>query len=124
MIGVPIPSGSGGEKYNTTETVIGTWKGQTLYRKVIEFGTLPDNNMKDVSTGFLRHAIKVVNTCVICRNSDNVNILLPFVSTLSGGAVINFRYDNNDGYLCAEIQTNFDATMYTECDVIMEYIKV
>ena len=122
-------SGGSGEVYSTAETVIGTWKGQTLYRKIIEFGTLPNNNMKDVSTGFGRYAIKVVNTCVICRNSANVNVLLPFVSTLSDGdgvgAVINFRYDNNNGgYLCAEIQTNFDATQYTECDVIMEYIKV
>ena len=113
--------GGSGETYSTTESTIGTWKGQTLYRKVIEFGTLPNSTSKEVDTG-LPVSTKIVNTCTIARNTEGVNIPLPFVSA-AGTSVINVRFTPRAVNIVAEIQDNFDATQYTECDIIVEYIK-
>lgn len=48
--------------YSTTEKVVGTWiDGKPIYRKVIDFGTLPNASSKTVSTGLN------VNEVTICR---------------------------------------------------------
>lgn len=40
-----------GDNYSTTEQVIGTWLGKPLYQKTFDYGTLPNNAVKDVSHG-------------------------------------------------------------------------
>lgn len=48
--------------YSTEEKVVGTWiDGKPIYRKVIDFGTLPNASSKTVSTGLN------VNEVTICR---------------------------------------------------------
>lgn len=39
------------QTYSTDETKIGTWLGKPLYRKVIDFGTLPNNETKTAAHG-------------------------------------------------------------------------
>lgn len=43
---ISAAGGSGGEVYSATETVIGSWLGSTLYRKVVDLPTLPNNTTK------------------------------------------------------------------------------
>lgn len=38
-------------EYSTTEIRIGTWLNKPLYRKVINFGALPNSSTKTVTTG-------------------------------------------------------------------------
>lgn len=45
--------------YSTTETVVGTWMGKPLYRKVINFGTLPNINVK-----YVNHNIENMETVI------------------------------------------------------------
>lgn len=40
---------SSSQTYSTTEASIGTWLGDTLYRKVIDFGSLPNSTSKNVA---------------------------------------------------------------------------
>ena len=53
-------------KYSTTEEVIGTWiSGETIYRKVISCGTLPNKTDKTVAHGIsnFNHIIQVSGFC-------------------------------------------------------------
>ena len=46
--------------YSTTETVVGTWMGKPIYRKVIDLGQLPNNSSKTVETGLNSEEIRIV----------------------------------------------------------------
>ena len=35
--------------YSTTETVVGEYNGKPLYRKIVNFGALPNNTTKEVT---------------------------------------------------------------------------
>ena len=53
-------------KYSTTEEVVGTWiSGETIYRKVISCGTLPNKTDKTVAHGIsnFNHIIQVSGFC-------------------------------------------------------------
>ena len=53
-------------KYSTTEEVVGTWiSGETIYRKVVSCGTLPNKTDKTVAHGIsnLNHIIQVSGFC-------------------------------------------------------------
>ena len=53
-------------KYSTTEEVIGTWiSGETIYRKVVSCGTLPNKTDKTVAHGIsnFNHIIQVSGFC-------------------------------------------------------------
>lgn len=51
--------------YSTSETVIGTWLGSTLYRKIISIGSFPNNTSKSVAHGItgLNAVASLVLTC-------------------------------------------------------------
>ena len=53
-------------KYSTTEEVVGTWiSGETIYRKVVSCGTLPNKTDKKVAHGIsnFNHIIQVSGFC-------------------------------------------------------------
>lgn len=53
-------------KYSTTEEVVGTWiSGETIYRKVVSCGTLPNKTDKTVAHGIsnFNHIIQVSGFC-------------------------------------------------------------
>lgn len=54
-----IPTASTLNVYSTSEVVIGTWLNKPLYRKVVDFGALPNATQKSVSTGLTN--VKYVN---------------------------------------------------------------
>ena len=71
----------GKEVYSTDETVIGTWiDGKPIYRKVIDFGALPNANTKSVAHNI--NDIKIFTKAygIAYRDSDKINMPLPYVN--------------------------------------------
>lgn len=105
--------------FSETETLIGSWLGSPLYRKVINTGALPNNTTKDTPYNIsnLNRIISIEGYAY--RSNDNFTVSLPFVSTSD----INFNIyvgviGNN-----IRIQTGTDRTSFTESYVILEYTK-
>ena len=49
------------QTYSTKETVIGTWLGKPLYRKVINMGNLANNSGKSVAHNLSNFVIRTIN---------------------------------------------------------------
>ena len=103
--------------YRTTETRIGTWiDGSPLYRKVINFGALPNNSNKDVA-----HNIQNIGVTISCigmavRTSDSRALTIPD-STPS--AEIGCGVTNTNVY----IVTHNDRSSFDNGSLILEYTK-
>ena len=64
--------------YSTNETVCGVWiNGKTIYRKVIEFGTLPNNNNKTVHSGITWHDVHVTNLYGVAVDEGDTGLAYP-----------------------------------------------
>lgn len=111
-----VGGSGGGEVYSTTETAIGTWKGQTLYRKVIEFGALPIISTKSVPSGLVNVAIHKIYG--IGYLSSGATAPIPFV----GGAINSMITLSCDARLNIGITTGEDRSSWT-ADIIIEYTK-
>lgn len=105
-------------EWYTGEEAIGTWiDNRTLYRKILNTGSLPNNTTKNVAHG-ISNLRRVVNLHGYAfRSSDSFTLPLPFASSellrveiLAAGS--NIR-----------IVTAMDRTNYTESYVIVEYTK-
>ena len=102
--------------YSTTETVVGTWiDGKPLYRKVIDFGTLPDNTLKNVAHNIsnLKQIVKLEGFAGSNQNSGGIT--LPH-ATNSPTAL--FADDTN-----VSVLTTNDRTSYTKTFVYVTYTK-
>lgn len=105
--------------YSTTETVIGTWLGKPLYRKVIDMGALPNATAKDV-----QHNISNIDNVVhiygwAYRSSDNFRIPLPFTSPdVSANALLGVL----GNYV--RITTGTDRSSFAVSYAILEYTKI
>jgi len=89
------------------------------FRKVINFGTLPNATTKSVA-----HGIPVNSNYIFTRIYGNANngtfwIPLPYVNSASKNADIELFIDAN----YVNIVTGVDRTSYTQCYVILEFIK-
>lgn len=112
--------GSGsGEIYSTSETVIGTWFGETLYRKCITVNTLPNAGSIDILHGITN--AKIVKCYGMARTKNNV---------LPNGTYYTFPYSSSTAStVCVvlgknlQITTTVDRSGY-EGVVILEYTKV
>lgn len=72
--------------YSTTEQAIGTWiDGKTIYRKTIDFGTLPNSTTKSVAHGIsgISQVIKISGTAV----SGGTYFPLPHASTAAASSI-------------------------------------
>ena len=91
----------------------------STYRKVIDFGALPDNTTKTVP-----HQIAVTGSTIFTRIYGVANdpgtsfIPLPFSSSVASEA-IKLEITPND----VEITTGIDYSDYTETLVILEYFQ-
>lgn len=115
------PAGQGVVDYSTNEVDTGVkWvDGSTLYRKVINFGALPNASQKSMAHGV--SGINLHKMTGIARNpGTGITFILPTLST-SFGACITMYADNTNVYIDTQ-STNRSA--YTECYVILEYTKV
>lgn len=97
-------SGGSSDIYSLEETVIGTWLGKPLYRKVIDFGPLPDNasvtiehNIIDLDKivrlygSAIREDKEILPIPYTVVNADNVGGILTYATA----TIINLRTSNN-----------------------------
>ena len=103
--------------YSTTETVIGTWLGKPLYRKVIDFGTLPNTTTKSVNHN-ISNLNKIVSMKGYAYNGTNFNPL-PSTNVNSLGNQMAL-YCNATQVIVA---TGADRSNFTESYVVLEYTK-
>ena len=109
------------DKYSTTEQIIGTWiDGSTIYRKVVDLGTLVNANTKLVPSGITEqiYPIKVYGFAI--KNAEMFP--LPFIwgDTSAPNNYCGLFYDrgNNQFYF----RTNRDMSTYNGIGII-EYTK-
>lgn len=112
-----------GEIYSLNEKVVGEWiDGRPIYRKVINFGNLPNNTTKAVNPGITigSSECQVVNIYGFATYASNSTVMpLPFASTSGSFAEVSLNIDVN-GYI--SIGTGTDRTG-ASAYVILEYIK-
>ena len=113
--------------YSTTETEIGTWLGQRLYRKVIDCGGLPNNSTKYVSAG-IGSAIKVKHIYGTASANNNVtsNIPLPYIYEVNSSYNVSLQYIPNGESSHPDsifIQTWANQTVFSIVEVVIEYTK-
>jgi hypothetical protein len=103
--------------YSETETLTGgTWiDGKPIYRKVINFGALPNNTIKGKSHN-ITNLKNFVSIRGIAMGGDYFPI--PYVATSSLGAGAQIYVNSTQ----IAIQTGSDRTAYTGY-VILEYTK-
>lgn len=118
--GATGPAGQGFVDYSTSEVNTGIkWvDGSTLYRKVINFGALPNASQKSVAHGV--SGIRIHSLSGIARNPNSgITFILPTLST-SFGACITMYADSTNIHINTQ---STDRSAYTECYVILEYTK-
>lgn len=117
--GAVTPAKMSSSQYSLTETQIGTWiDGSPLYRKIIDFGALPNASEKRVNHGVNGIRVKAV-FCTARNPQNNLCLILPVLSSSSS----NFVTIYVDG-TAVDINTNSnDRSAFTECYVILEYTK-
>lgn len=119
--GNTIPSGyeevDGPNDYSTSEKVIGKWiDGKPLYRKVINFGSLPDTSDKDVAHN-ISNIGDLVNITGMTWNSNKFFHPLPFSANSTNQIRLEASLSN------VKITTYSSWTAYTTTYVILEYTK-
>lgn len=101
------------DTYSTTETRIGTWiDGKPIYRKVVDFGALPNNSNKSVEHGITN--LKTVTSIIGVANSSSYRLCLPYL----GSASVFIDMDNN----VITIAAGSDRSAYS-ARIIIEYTK-
>ena len=106
-------------KYSATEKVVGEWiDGKPLYRKVINFGSLPNNSQKFVNHNIsnLGYISKLEGTAL--RTSDGVRFTIPHAG-LSAPSSISLNGNATSLY----IATGSDRTSIDVCYITIEYTK-
>ena len=105
-------------EWYTGEEVIGTWiDNRTLYRKIINIGSLPNSTNKDVAHG-ITNLRRIVNLHGYAfRSSDSVTLPLPYAAVDMWRVTLVAIGSN------IRIITASDRTSYTESYVIVEYTK-
>lgn len=107
--------------YSTTETAIGTWiDGKVIYRKVIDFGALPNATTKLVSSGLTMANVRILNMYGTAVNASGITFPINTVRPNSATYAIG-TYCNENGYVVIDSggQNRTGFTAY----VVLEYIK-
>lgn len=107
------------DNYSTNETVIGTWFGQTLYRKCFNVATMPNNTSLNIKHGITN--AKIVKCYGMARTKNEI---------LPSGTYYTFPYSYGTATSTAcvvlgpnlQIATTVDRSGY-EGVVILEYTK-
>ena len=112
--------------YSTEEKVIGTWLGKTLYRKVIDFGTLPNATSKNVLTGLQIGNINIVNYYGAATGVDNIgkrySLTLPDIDPNGPEQATRLTINTSGDEYNVVIKTGIDrSNMYAY--IVIEYTK-
>ena len=106
--------------YSTTEQVVGIWiDNRPIYRKIVNFGNLPDNTTK-----VLNHNISNVDYFTKVEatgyGGTNNSYPIPFVpnSNMFSGGSSTIRANRTQ----IQISTSYDFSSHTAY-VILEYVK-
>ena len=105
--------------YSTTEKVVGVWiDGKPLYRKVINFGSLPNNSQKFVNHNIsnLGYVSKLEGTAQ--RTSDGVRFTIPYAGLTATNSI-----SLNGNATSLYIATGSDRTSIDVCYITIEYTK-
>lgn len=105
-------------EYTTSEQVIGRWiNSKPIYRKVVEFGTLPNTSTKNVAHN-ISNVDRWVNVSAIAENVAKGCLPIPYVSSpITNGVALALTSTN------ITITTYSDRTYFDSCYVILEYTK-
>lgn len=100
--------------YSTEEQVIGKWiDGKPIYRKVVDFGALPNATSKSVAHNITNISyITNIKGTALQSNATNF-ILLP----------TNYINSINVGNINVQISTNNDLSAFDKCYLTIEYTK-
>lgn len=106
--------------YSTSEVNTGVkWiDGKDVYRKVIDFGALPNNTSKEVSTGLTAANVNIIKMSCVARGSNGATINIPYASASAQNVVE--MYMNASGMIHIETRTD-RSSQYAYC--ILEYTK-
>lgn len=116
-----IEGGAGLPSYFTTETDTGMkWiDGKTIYRKVIDFGALPNATEKVVQHG-INNLDTIVNVSCISKNTSNgVYFIIPLASTAGLSSCIYILATTQN----ITIGAGSDRTSFNKTYVTLEYTK-
>jgi len=102
--------------YSTTETVIGIWLDKPLYRKVINFGGLPNNTYKSVAHN-ISDISKIIRATGYSYATSGSFVNIPY--SASGTNSIELVANVTD----ITIYTHTNQTAFSECYIVVEYTK-
>lgn len=104
--------------YSLTEQKIGRWLDGDHYRKVIDFGTLPNATVKSVPHNIsnLKHFTRIE---AIAWRADGVTTPIP--TALPANASYSMELTANPTNVT--ISTGYNYSAYTSCYVTLEYTK-
>ena len=104
------------EPYNTTETLVGSWLGNNLYRKVFTVNNLPDTSDISASSGVSN--VNVINIYGSFTNGNETYAINCAHPDLGGGVYVSTTNVGSQ----IKYSTTFDATPYAG-HVVIEYTK-
>lgn len=103
-------------KYVEEEVIIGTWFGKTHYRKVVDFGYLPNNDLKEVPHGISNLDYVSDMYCVATNGTSRIPL-----SRAHTDAKLNIVFEMDDTNVIIYDMYDF-SSFYTY--VVIEYTKV
>lgn len=103
--------------YETTETEIGTWLGETLYRKVVNTGALPNTTTKLIAHNIsnLKSIVKIYGYAY----HPSVGVWYPLPYPAQGTSVVLLRATSTN----ITLEAPENRTGFTESYVVLEYTK-
>lgn len=119
----PVTEFVNGQKYFSSQDRSSSQYQRQVFRKVIDFGALPNAGTKSVAHGITTQATYVFTRIYATATDPGAtdvtgSIPLPYSSpTLNQNIALNI--DNTN----VNIVTAIDYSAYTECYVVLEYVK-
>lgn len=108
--------------YSTEETIVGTWiDGKPIYRKVIDFGALPNNTTKTYDTGDLKIDTFTEPIRGTTESATGFCSGVPFVHIGNNSYGVSINYNKNTNKI--SVQTGYDRSVQIKTYVILEYTK-
>lgn len=112
--------------YSTSETIIGKWiDARPIYRKVINFGELPNATTKSVTTGLLTTNVNIINYYGIANGVADNNkyvLTLPDINPNGASQATRLTINTENNYYMINILAGIDRSNYNAY-IIVEYIK-
>ena len=105
--------------YDGNEKIIGTWFGETLYEKTINFGALPNSTAKSISHGISNLDYVVLINGTAQRTTGLNRIQIPFVNVDNIATQIRIMISDTD----IAIQCGSDRSDFTKCYITLQYTK-